>query len=158
MKKTIKTTLIAILLMTGMGVRAQTANFNGTWKRNDDQTDPGGLSINSVPRTLEISSDNKAIYIKGTAYNKDGVMRLSNDTLRLDGSMNQNGRKQNWLTSSPDKQQFTNSILITDKDGKTVQEWKQAYSLTDSGKTLKIVVDLTFNGEAYQMAEAFDKQ
>jgi len=161
MKKTITGALALMVSLLTMHVFAQAPDFSGSWKRNDAQCDAGDLSINSIPVSLTINKDSKAIYIRGTLKKGDSVIHVSVDTLNLDGSKRvinrASSKKQTGLTWSADQQGFTVSVAISDKQGNAVQQWNELYSLSADGKSLKIGVDLEMDGEDYHMDEVFDR-
>lgn len=166
MKKTTITptiTITVILFFLATTVLAQATNFSGTWKRNDNQTDAGGLSINSVSASLEIIQDKGVITIKGT--NKNGAGEVSNytDVLKLDGSETERkaGVDQKKLMSvkrSPNGKQLISSSTYKDGQGTVTNSIKQTYSLSDDGKTLTVLDERNFDGQTYQLKDVFDKQ
>jgi hypothetical protein len=113
-------TMTALLCSAIATTRAQTNAYTGNWKRNDAQTDPEALSINSVPESLKITADNKAVYVDATMANSEGKVHHLMDTLKLDGSINSfltpNGtKKQTSLSWSADKTRFTGQTFHLDE-------------------------------------------
>jgi hypothetical protein len=153
------TLMVTILTITAY---AQTPDFTGNWKRNDAQCDAGGLSMNSIPVSVTISKDSKAIYIKGTLKKGDSVIHVSMDTLNLDSSKkisnHPTSKKQTIFNWSADQKGFTVSVTISDANGALIQQWNELYSLANDGKSLKVGVDLEMNGNEYHLDELFDKE
>ena len=163
MKKTIGAIVLLIIVCTIEIALAQTPGYTGNWIRNDDQTDAGGLSINTVAAKLEISKDAKSLYIKATLKNAAGTLRTAVDTLNLDGSKtvlftSSKNKKQSGLSWSDDQKKFISVVSINDSQGTILQEWKQAFALSNDSKTLTVLVDLTNNRDVYHLKEVFDKQ
>lgn len=167
--KTFIATTIAITIIScsfiiiDAAAQSQPINFSGNWNRNNEKTDAGGLSINSVALKLEISQDNNTITIKGTQKNGKGEISTYTDELKLDGSKSErkagaNQKKYMNVSWSADKKELTETATYKDEQGNVTQVFKQSFSLTNDGKTLKVVDERTFDGQTYQLQCVFDKQ
>ncbi|MDB5141648.1 MAG: hypothetical protein JWQ66_361 [Mucilaginibacter sp.] len=155
------TTFTVILLLT-INANAQ-GNFSGNWKRNDDKTIVEGLSINSLPISLEIAQDTKSVNIKRTSKNGQGEASSYTDLLKFDGSTADvttpsKLKRTSSATWSADKKELTQYYTAKDDQGNIKQTGKQTFSLIDSGKTLKVVAELHFEDKTFNAEEIFDKQ
>ena len=164
LKKSITPLAFAIILFSVISTaKAQTSNFTGTWRRNDTQSNAGGISINSVPVSLEISQDAKSIAIKRTSKNGQGEVTSYTEQLTFDKKVaetitpSQLKRSSSILWSDDHKQLIENS---TSRDDNNVikQIAKQTFSLDSEGKVLKVLVELTINDQTVKMEQIFDKQ
>jgi len=163
--KTSKILTIAITLMGALifvNASAQT-NISGTWKRNDNKTDAGGLSINSVATSLEIIQDKSTVIVKGTNKNSAGEVSTYTDILKLDGNSTERKAGADRTKSitakwSADGKSLTESATYKDEQGNVTQTIKQTFALSDDGKTLRITDERNFDGQAVALNEIFDKQ
>jgi hypothetical protein len=144
------------------GASAQT-NFTGIWKRNNDKTDAGDFSINSVAAKLEINQDKATFTLKGTNINGAGETSTYTDVIKLDGSTAERatstGQKKTMaLQWSADKKELIENATYKDDQGNVVQALKETYTLSADGKTLRILDERTFDGQTHRLQEIFDKQ
>ena len=142
---------------------AQTTDFSGTWKRNDDKAVFEGITINAIPTILEIKEDAKQISIKRTQV--DGAGKSSNYTevLKSDGSTSEtltpsNLKRTSSLTWSADHSGFTETYSSKDDQGAEKQNGKQTFSISADGKELKIEATQNYGDRSFQITEVFEKQ
>ena len=154
---------ITALLWGGISTAHAQANYTGKWRRNADQSDPGGLSANSIPIMVEIRQDANIITIQSVVKDGKGDLHSSNDTLKMDGSVKTtmdnrtDEKRKSSLIWSADKKHFTYQITIAGTDGAVRQDWKEVFSLTNSGNGLEINVDVTTSAGSFTLKEVFDK-
>ena len=146
-------------LLIYFSANAQTVNFTGNWKRNDAQSEAGGLSPNSVPITVAIAQDAGQIQIQTVVRDGKGQSHPAGDTLKLDGavkavSITSSQKKQVSAKWTDDKHLLYRRIVYG-ADGNPEQDWKETLSM--KGNELEIDVELLYEGENYTLKEVFDK-
>lgn len=162
MKKHTPYFLLITLLLNCFGAFAQ-SKFTGAWNRNDHQTETDGLSINSVPVTLEITQAAGAITIKRTSVNGSGTSSSYMEVLKTDGSTSEivtpsKLKRTATLQWPADHSAFTETYTARDDKGTIQQSGKQTFTLSTDGKTLKITAEQNYGDEHYTLEETYDKQ
>lgn len=169
MKNSLKKLAFSTLILTLLSIfssntlLAQNQNFSGTWTRDTKKTDPGDLSINSVPVQVDVKQGSRGISIKRTSRNKENDTTRYAEELKYDGTIassvvKKNLNKKSSIKWSDDKTSFTESADYTDDQGNPVQKVTEIWALKDGGKTLEVAVTFDINGDTTQMKEVFDKQ
>lgn len=166
MESFIRTTIAITIISCALIITdafAQNNSFSGTWNRNNEKTDAGGLSINSVSQTLEISQVNGSLTIKGTNKNGNGEISTYTDNLKPGGEPTERaaGADQKKIMTaswSADKKELTETAVYKDKDGNVNNSFKAVYSLSEDGQILTVKDERTFNGRTYQLTDVYDKQ
>ena len=162
--KLIKAAIIAALTISFANTASAQTNFSGTWGRNDDLTDGGHLSINSIPVKLDISQDDKALKITRTTRSSTGETKTYTETLNFDGSaaevLTPSKLKRSATAEwSADKTSLTERFSAKDEQGNVVQSGTLVFSLGNGGKQLQLkgIQSYEDHGEV-QLVEVFDKQ
>jgi len=164
MKTKLSTIITTVILFFLTAAASAQTNFSGTWKRNNEKTDAGGLSINSVVSTMQITQDSNTLTIKGTNKNSNGEELSSyTDVLKLDGTpseriTNANQKKQMSVKWSVDKKQLTQSSIYKDEQRNVVQTVKLTFNLSEDGKMLRVLDERNFDEKSFQLQDVFDKQ
>ncbi|MES2107951.1 MAG: hypothetical protein V4577_04355 [Bacteroidota bacterium] len=165
MKQTIKIILLSINLvaLATIAANAQTVDFSGTWKVNKETSDPGGLSINSIPIELVIQQDKNQLVIARTSTNVKAEIKKDREVLKTDGSVSSHSladstTKKSVAKWNEDHKTLAETATYTDTNGKEVKAVKKTWAVLADGKTLHISVAMTVDGEDYTLEEYFDKQ
>lgn len=149
-----------ILLLAGSAAQAQTPDFTGSWKRNNERSDAGEhISINSIPATIEVKTIGQSLFITAVSKNAKGEVSTVNDTLKLDGSLSQRLTASGLHRTSRYQPAAKGFAVITeyrDDAGTLVRNSKEVWTLTDDGK-LQIISDFELNSTALHFIEVFDK-
>lgn len=157
--------LIVLLFFIASAAKAQIANFSGKWKRNDEKTTKGGLtlSINSIPTSIEISQDGQAVTVKRNMRTGSGETRDYIEVLRFDGTPGETVtpsqlKRTSSIKWSADQMQIIEISTSKDASGNEKQSWKQTFSLSADKKTLTIEAVATIDGAEYPLTEVFEKE
>jgi hypothetical protein len=156
-------TITASLLIYANVSKAQKADFSGTWKVNKETSDPGSLSINSIPLLLKVKQAGNDLQVTRISTNSRSEMRTDSDTLKLDGTTNDrslpgNQQKHSSAKWADDGKSLMETASYTDAQGKPLHSLKKIWSLSADGKILHIAVDMTVNEETNRLEEYFDRQ
>jgi hypothetical protein len=156
-------TVITIARFATADIASAQTSFTGTWKRNNDKTDAGDISINSVAAKLEISQDKTTFTVEGTNINGAGEISTFIDVIKLDGSIAERitstGQKKSIVLQwSADKKELIEKATYKDDQDNIVQSYKDTYILSEDGRTLRILEERTFDGSIHQMQDIFDKE
>ncbi len=161
---TLKAQLFVItLLFATPALKAQQANFSGTWTRNTDKCDAGGLSINSVPVEISVKQDTGQIEIRRISKNYKGDTTEYTEKVKFGGTQVSSVIRSNlnkkasiqWLS---DKKAFTERAAYADDKGNPKQTVQEIWDLDGAGNTLKIQMTLTSGGQDFQLIEVYDKK
>jgi hypothetical protein len=141
---------------------AQKPNFSGAWKRNTEKCDPGTLSINSIPVSLDVVQIKNKIDIKRTSKNRLDSTFIYTETLGFDGSKaisvpKVGIKKTSSIQWTTDPNGFIDTADYTDDQGNLVQTIKETWTLEDGGNTLKILSLLFADGQTYHLTQIFEK-
>lgn len=159
--KKFKILIIGILLPYTFAVAQAQINISGSWKRNNELSDAGDLSLNTIPVAITIKQD-ELLIVEMTFKNGKGEISNSSDTLKVNGqpktlinaqTKNQHVSSAQWSDSKAHLL-FKQSTL--DPAGKVLQEWAHDASLTADGR-LEIDLKLTDESNEYFLKEVFDK-
>lgn len=155
--------LVSLLFIFPGRVDAQSyTDFSGSWVRNDPQSQPGpGISINSIPVTIDVEQQADALIIRSVSHNAKGETRTANDTLKFDGSASRRNSADGLhvviaMRWSEDHKSFTTETSMTDEAGNVRQSSKKNWSLKDT--RLDIENDFSYNGQTYRLVMIFDKK
>jgi hypothetical protein len=153
----------ASLIFVTTGLKAQQPDFSGTWTRNTDKCDPGGLSMNSVPVKLSVKQDPGQIEIRRISKNAMGDTTNYAEKLKFDGTpatsvIRPNLNKNASIQWSADQKGFIEKAAYTDDQNNSKQTANEIWTFDTDGKTLKIQLTITLNGEDHTLTEIFDKQ
>ena len=160
-----KTWVITVCIMVFVTINksfAQTTNFSGTWKRNDEKTKAEGVDIGSLPQLIKIRQDSHSITINRIAVQSQDEKSGYTEVLKFDGSATEtitpSKLKRRAVIKSSDQKGFTETYTSKDDQDSVKQTCKQTWILSDDGKTLTILADLTVGDSTFQMNETYDKQ
>lgn len=156
-----KKLILTAAFFCGLAAIAQAqTNFTGNWKRNDAQSDAGGLSFNSVPVTVTITQDADQIQIQSVVRDGKGELHKTNEALPFNSPGNVRifegtNTKEKTSVKWVDDKHLLYRTIITGPDGNPSQDARE--TLCMNGDRLEIDVELLYDGENYSLKEAFDK-
>jgi hypothetical protein len=151
------------ILLVSQPIFAQNTSFSGNWLRNTEKSNPGELSINSIPVSIEVSQSDKTIRIKRTSKNRLGETTISIELINCDGSLAESSPTPNlkktasiqWLT---DQRSFIETASYQDNHGSEVQKIKETWNLMNENKTLHLSTVIELDGQTFNLEEIYDKQ
>ena len=152
-----------IVCICTSGLKAQHSDFSGTWIRNTEKSDPGNLSLNSIPFSMTIKQTKKRIEITRDSKNGKGDSSSYTEKLSLDSSLSvtiikTNLKKNSRMLWSSGKTDLHGYSEFVDESGNQVQTVTDTWILLDGRKTLQVNVNVTVHDQVYSMVELFDKQ
>ena len=158
------TILISLLIVTPRA-HAQSVNFTGTWKRNNEKSNAGNYSLNSIPASVTIVQDAQHISIKRTSITSSGIVKSFIESIPLNGDSTKNEGLEKLIRTTAakwgsDKRTLLIGSTSKDADGVLKQTSHQAFTLSADGKVLTIIAHPNYqDGLGEQtFTEVFDKQ
>lgn len=146
------------------GLKAQQADFSGTWVRNTDKCDMGDhFTINSVPVEIIVIQNPAQIEIRRISKNFKGDTTDYAEKVKFDGTqtpsiIRPNLNKKASIQWSPDQKGFIENATYADDQGNPKQSAKEIWTFDSDGKILRIQLTLTINGQDFLVTEVFDKK
>jgi hypothetical protein len=146
-----------------IGLNAQQPDFTGTWTRNTDKCDAGGLSMNSVPVKLSVKQDPGQIEIRRISKSAMGDTTNYTEKIKFDGTtafsvIRPNFNKKATIQWSTDQKGFIEQAAYMDDLNNPKQTAHEIWTYDEDGKSLKIQLTITLNGADHTLTEIFDKQ
>ena len=134
--------LIAPAFLLSFNIKADRANFSGTWALNEGKSDLGQFA-NFAPRTIKVEQTNNAITIAKTAPGFDGNETTQTETLPFDGKeveitvFGTSKRKASVKWSDDGQTATITFTLMLDFQGQTTEvKGTETFTLADAGKSL----------------------
>lgn len=155
----------AVCLLSFTRPMVKQTDFSGTWTLNESKSDGGQYGTGGMPKKITILQDNGYLTITKTTLARSGGETIYTEALSPDGkeaesTVSNNGKRKAKMNWENDGKQFDiNFTIAMSMQGQPVEfKGLEKWSLSEDGKTLYVVFDVTTPQGSFSVKGGYDKQ
>jgi hypothetical protein len=140
-------------------------DFSGTWTLNESKSDGGEYGTGGMPKKIVVEQKDKDLTITKTTNARGGGETTYTEALTPDGkevesTVSNNGKRKAKMNWESDGKQFDIHFTIAlSMQGQPVEfQGLEKWSLSDDGKTLYVVFNVTTPQGSFSVKGGYDKQ
>lgn len=140
-------------------------DFSGTWTLNESKSDGGEYGTGGMPKKIVVEQKDKNLTITKTTNARSGGETTYTEALTPDGkeaesTVSNNGKRKAKMSWADDGKQFDiNFTIAMSMQGQAVEfQGLEKWSLSDDGKTLYVVFNVTTPQGSFSVKGGYDKQ